>query len=114
MHLIFDLDGTLLYTLHDLKNAVNYALRKLAFPERTLEEIQSAVGNGLNMLLIRSLPSHVSEETINIALHDMKQYYKDHCHDETVPYNGIVQMLAALKAAGHRISIVSNKADAMV
>ncbi len=114
MHLIFDLDGTLLYTLHDLKNAVNYALQRFRFPPRSLDEIQEAVGNGLKMLIVRSLPKDVDEHTILMVLGEMKSYYSEHCHDETVPYDGIIEMLKELKAAGHRISIVSNKADSMV
>lgn len=114
MHLIFDLDGTLLYTLHDLKNAVNYALEKFGFPKKTLEEIQNAVGDGLRMLIVRSLPETVNHDTIEMAFHEMKRYYKDHCHDETVPYDGIDHMLTELKADGYRLSVVSNKADAMV
>ena len=49
MNLIFDLDGTLLNTLCDLKNAVNYSLKKFGFQQRTLEEVRKAVGNGLKM-----------------------------------------------------------------
>ena len=50
---IFDLDGTILYTLEDLKNSLNYALARHGFPERTLEEVRRFVGNGVRMLVQR-------------------------------------------------------------
>lgn len=114
MNLIFDLDGTLLNTLYDLKNAVNYSLGKFGFQQRTLEEVRKAVGNGLKMLIKRSLPEGTSEEIVETVLAEMKAYYALHCHDETVPYEGILDLLRTLKAEGHSLAIVSNKADAMV
>lgn len=114
MNLIFDLDGTLLNTLYDLKNAVNYSLGKFGFQQRTLEEVRKAVGNGLKMLVKRSLPNDASEETVETVLAEMKGYYALHCHDETVPYEGILDLLRTLKAEGYSLAIVSNKADAMV
>ena len=44
---IFDLDGTLLNTLEDLKESTNYALSQFNFPTRTLEEVRTFVGNGV-------------------------------------------------------------------
>ncbi len=44
---IFDLDGTILYTLVDLKNSMNFTLKKFGFPERTLDEVRRFVGNGI-------------------------------------------------------------------
>ena len=114
MNLIFDLDGTLLNTLYDLRNAVNYSLEKFGFQQRTLEEVRKAVGNGLKMLVKRSLPDGTTENTVEEVLAEMKGYYALHCHDETVPYDGIIDLLRTLKAEGHSLAIVSNKADAMV
>lgn len=112
MNLIFDLDGTLLDTLYDLKNAVNFSLKKFGFPTRTLDEVRKFVGNGLKMLVVRSLPDFSGNA--DTVLQEMKAYYAEHCHEETVPYEGVVVMLQRLKADGHHLSIVSNKADAMV
>ena len=52
---IFDLDGTLLNTLEDLMDSVNYALKMLGMSERTYEEIRSFVGNGLGKLVERAV-----------------------------------------------------------
>ena len=114
MNLIFDLDGTLLYTLADLKTSVNFALKKFGFPTKTLEEIQNAVGNGLKMLIFHSLPDDTPSPVVDAVLAEMKQHYAAHCYDQTMPYDGITEMLRSLKDAGHRIAIVSNKANVMV
>ena len=55
--ILFDLDGTLLNTLEDIADGVNYALRKLNFPERTLDEIKYFIGNGVVKLIDRAVPS---------------------------------------------------------
>ena len=55
-NVIWDLDGTLLDTLQDLADAVNYALTNHEMPCRTLEEIRSFVGNGVKNLVIRAVP----------------------------------------------------------
>lgn len=44
---VFDLDGTLLDTLEDLKNSVNYAMTQCGYPEHTLDEVRRYVGNGI-------------------------------------------------------------------
>ena len=62
---IFDMDGTILYTLVDLKNSMNYTLEKFGFPKRTLEEIRLFVGNGIRNLIVRAAPKDTSDKTIN-------------------------------------------------
>ena len=53
---IFDLDGTLLNTLEDLKDAANFALSEFGYPKRSLEEIRCFVGNGVRKLIERAVP----------------------------------------------------------
>lgn len=112
--LIFDLDGTLLNTLDDLRDSTNYALKQFGFPEKTTEEIRQAVGNGLKMLITRVLPVGSKASKIDEALHFMKAHYSENYHNKTVPYNGIIPMLEQLKELGFRMAIVSNKADSVV
>lgn len=111
---IFDLDGTLLYTLQDLANAVNAGLQAGGMPERTLEEIRSFVGNGVTMLMIRSVPGGKTCPQFDIMMSAFKDYYKEHCSDNTVPYNGITALLAKLKNAGINTAVTSNKLDSAV
>ena len=112
--LLFDLDGTLLNTLEDLRDSTNFALRTYGYPERSLEEVRRFVGNGLKMLLTRAVPQGSSEVEIERALACMKAHYCENYHNKTVPYPGIPELLQRLQQAGFRMAIVSNKADPAV
>ena len=109
---IFDLDGTLLNTLGDLRNAVNHALSTFGLPPRTLEEVRAFVGNGVANLIRRAMPAGSSEETLAQALTAFRAYYNAHLNVETVPYPGVISMLKDLKAAGLPVMVNSNKYDA--
>lgn len=109
--IIFDLDGTLLNTLEDLKDSVNYALKKQNFELRTLPEIRSFVGNGIRLLMERSVPENTDAETFEICFKDFCDYYKIHMEDKTAPYEHINEMLTTIKKEGFKTAIVTNKAD---
>ena len=106
---IFDLDGTLLYTLEDLANSVNFTLDLFGYPVKTLEEISSFVGNGVQHLLRQSLPSDISEKDFELCLACFKDHYAKHCCEKTRPYDGIIEALQRLKEKGVIVGIVSNK-----
>lgn len=106
---IFDLDGTLTDTLEDLKNSVNFALAKLGFPARSLNEIRSFVGNGVKKLICRSVPDGTAEESAEECLKIFKEHYKSNSLVKTKPYDGIIPMLEALKEQGIKTSVVTNK-----
>lgn len=106
---IFDLDGTLTDTLGDLKNSVNYALREFGYPERTLEEVRSFVGNGVRRLICSSVPENTDEEISGRCLSVFKEYYKNNSLVETKPYDGIISMLERLKRQGVKTAVVTNK-----
>ena len=108
---IFDLDGTILNTIEDLADSLNYALAKNGYKERTVAETQSFVGNGLLMLVKRAIKPETSEEEAQKVLADLKAYYKIHCADKTKPYEGIPELLKDLKTADYLLPVVSNKAD---
>ena len=109
---IFDLDGTILDTLNDLANAVNYALAAHGHPVRTLEEIRQFVGNGVANLISRSVPEGTDEAERASVLADFKARYREHMNDATRPYPGIPELLAALRSAGVKVGVNSNKFDA--
>lgn len=111
---IFDMDGTLLDTLEDLKDAVNYSLRTLTMPERTLDEIRRFVGNGAQLLLERAVPQGTEEVRVASALALFREYYDLHCNDKTKAYEGVLRLLRELKAEGYALAIVSNKPDPAV
>ena len=108
---IFVLDGTLLDTLDDLCNSVNYSLRTNNFPERSLAEVRTFVGNGIRLLIERSVPEGTSKELIDKTFECFKTYYAVHCNDKTKTYPGVMDMLKELKKNGYKIAVLSNKAQ---
>jgi phosphoglycolate phosphatase len=106
---IFDLDGTLLYTLEDLMLSVNYALEKHGMETCSLHDIQYRVGNGVQKLMERCVPGGLSNPDFEAAFADFKEHYKLHCNDNSGPYKGIPELLTALKEMGYKLAIVSNK-----
>lgn len=111
---IFDLDGTLLYTLEDLTDAVNYALRVCGLPPRSIDEIRMFVGNGIKKLMMRVMPEGEENPLFEKAFEAFKTYYALHCNDKTRAYDGVQALLRELKNAGYALAIVSNKVDSAV
>ena len=109
---IFDLDGTLLNTLEDIRASVNHILTKYGFEERTLEQIRRAVGNGSGVLLERSLPQGRDTPGFDGILAEYVDWYEAHNAIKTAPYEGVTQLLQALTASEHKLAVVSNKPDA--
>ena len=113
MLIIFDLDGTLINTIDDLGQACNHALSACGFPTHTIEDYPRLVGNGINKLIERALPEQHRNETIVLRLREyFVPFYDKHNCDLTRPYNGIPELLKALKAAGHTLAVASNKYQA--
>lgn len=111
---IFDMDGTILDTLEDLQDSLNYCLEKMGYPLRSYEEVRSFVGNGIRKLIERAVPSGTSVEEIDKIHRMFMPYYEEHCADKTRPYDGIVKLLTSLKEEGVITAVVSNKAHAAV
>lgn len=105
---IFDLDGTLLNTIHDLGEACNHALRKMGFSQHPIPAYNYMVGNGVRKLMERAQPD-ADAETIDRLLEYFREYYDSHNTEHTKPYNGIPELLAELKARGVAIAVASNK-----
>lgn len=111
---LFDMDGTLLDTLEDLRDSTNHVLREMGYPERSLEEMRRFVGNGAEMQIRRAVPEGTSEENIAKVLRAYRAYYQEHCRIKTKVYDGLLDMLDALKARGVKTAVVSNKPDEAV
>lgn len=112
--IIFDLDGTLLNTLEDLTDSVNYVMGQFGHPAHTIEEVRRYVGNGAAKLIERSVPQGSADPAYREMLHAFRAHYAVHCEDKTVPYEGIMEMLSAAWRAGYRMAVVSNKPDKAV
>lgn len=109
---IFDLDGTLLNTLEDLKDSTNFALHEFAYPKRTLDEVRSFLGNGVQKLIERAVPKDC--QNVEECLKCFKNHYSENMYNKTAPYEGIVEVLKELREKGLKIGVVSNKFDAAV
>lgn len=111
---IFDLDGTLLNTLEDLADAVNYVMREHRYPERTIDEVRRFVGNGIRRLMEQAVPENVSGNEFEQVFEQFKNYYTEHCQIKTCAYEGIMPLLKCLYEKGYALAIVSNKNHAAV
>ncbi len=108
---VFDMDGTILDSLDDLKNSINRALRENGLPERSREDVRAFLGKGMVYLTHKCVPEGTDEETETKVLNAHKEYYPLHCAELTKPYPGIPELLAYLKDAGIKTAVVSNKTD---
>lgn len=112
--IIFDLDGTLLNTLEDLADSVNYALEKHGFTTHSLEDIKKFVGNGVRVLMELAVPGGAESKAFEETFADFREYYSTHCDNKTKPYDDIMELLSELKKQGYKVAIVSNKMDSAV
>lgn len=110
---VFDLDGTLLYTLDDLADSLNETLKEEGLPIHDPDKYRLMVGNGLEMLVVRALP-----EPMRIPAHvrpillKFTEKYRGNQVSKTKPYPGIETMLDQLSQRGLRLAVLSNKAHA--
>ncbi len=108
--IIFDLDGTLLDTIDDLANSVNFALQQYNFPIHPIEAYRFMVGNGVNKLLERALPDeHRNADVISMVKPDFIKHYFAHSDEFTKPYQGVNELLKKLSDDGYLLAIASNK-----
>lgn len=115
-HVIFDLDGTLLNTLDDLAAACNYACRRMGWPEFAVDAYRQKAGNGMPKLIRRFMPAELAgnDAAYEAAAAAFHEYYDAHKEDHTALYEGVADMLQALKTGGVSVSVLSNKDDAAV
>lgn len=108
--IIFDLDGTLLDSLQDLANAMNYALEQLGQPVHPLEAYNTMVGDGVVKLAERALSAN-QQYLIEEAVEIMKTQYAISWSVYTKPYSGIEELLAELAKQDISMNVLSNKPD---
>ena len=108
---IFDLDGTLLNTLDDLTDSVNFALGEMGCPLHTADEVRMMVGNSVIYLIEQALPKDTDKASFDRCLSTFEAHYKTNMRNKTAPYDGVMQMLDELSTAGYKLAVVSNKPD---
>jgi phosphoglycolate phosphatase len=108
---IFDLDGTLLNTIGDLADAVDYVMRSRNLPEHTNAEYRQMVGGGIKRLVERALPEELStnEQYVEECVMQFRRYYVDNIDRHTVPYEGMPELLRKLQSMGMKLAVASNK-----
>lgn len=111
---IFDMDGTLLNTLEDLGDSVNYALRQFGMPEITYAQAASYIGNGVARLVALSMEGGTENPRYDEVFAVFVEHYSEHCRDKTRPYDGMLDLLAKLREKGYKTAVVSNKFDEAV
>ncbi len=111
---VFDMDGTILNTLEDLKDTLNYALQQAGYEPHTLEEVRSYVGNGIRRMIECAVPEGTAAGECDRIQEIFMPYYQQHCADQTCAYPGVRELLERFRAEGILTAVVSNKADGAV
>lgn len=110
--IIFDLDGTLIDSLEDLADAVNYGLEKMGYTPHPVEAYKRMIGNGAVKLCERALRGYTDFSGETEKLHTFfSEYYNSHSTDKTAPYEGIADLLSELSNNRILMAVASNKPD---
>jgi phosphoglycolate phosphatase len=108
---VFDLDGTLVNTLHDLTNSLNHALTECGFPALSEARVAAIVGHSVNFMCEHAVPPEHKDQAGKVLKLYM-EHYKEHNLDLSHAYDGMIEAVQAIKAAGVIVAIASNKPHA--
>ena len=111
---LFDMDGTVLDTIADLRDAVNHTLALYGYSACDTQRVRDATGNGARDLIARCLPQGEATPDFEAIFSAYKAYYAAHSCIKTAPYEGITALLQELREDGCKVAIVSNKPDGAV
>jgi phosphoglycolate phosphatase len=111
---LFDMDGTVLDTLADLTNAINHTLSDYGMPLLDKRQVAQYLGNGAAWLMSRAVPEGTPDALREEMLRAYQPWYDSHCAILTAPYPGIVPLMQALREAGVKQAVISNKQDTAV
>lgn len=111
---LFDMDGTVLDTLADLTNAINHTLSDYGMPLLDKRRVAQYLGNGAAHLIARAVPEGTPVALREEMLRAYQPWYDSHCAILTAPYPGIVPLMRALREAGVKQAVISNKQDTAV
>lgn len=111
---LFDMDGTVLDTVADLRDALNHTLMRYGYPACDTQRVMAATGNGARSLVAALLPQGEATPAFEAIFSDYKAYYAAHSCVKTAPYPEITALLQTLREGGCKVAIVSNKPDGAV
>ena len=107
---VFDLDGTLLYTLEDISDVVNGVLESNGMPGKTIDEVRHAVGRGIEELVREVIPAgSVTDESVEKLSDQIRKLYLEQGSVKTRPYPGITELLERLQAECVPMAVLTNK-----
>ena len=109
--IIFDLDGTLIDSLADIREAVNYALKPLGIGDKSEAEVRALIGRGISSLIERAIGSR-NLGHLDATVARFMDYYASHLTDHTVLYPGVIASLDKLDR--YKKGIISNKRELFV
>lgn len=109
--IIFDLDGTLVDTLLDLTNSVNFALTTYGYEKQKISYVRSAIGDGVETLIKRCIPDGIDNPKYLDVLSTFKSHYKEHFLTLSSPYEDVKETLLSLKGYGYKLAVATNKDD---
>lgn len=108
---IFDLDGTLVNSITDIANSVNFALDRFDFPTHEIDKYNYFVGNGTMTLIKRAIPQNILIN--NDKVEEVHKLFCDHYSynylNDTYIYEGIIELINTLKNNGYLLAVASNK-----
>ena len=111
--IIFDLDGTTIYTIEDLADSANMALKEFGFPEKTYAEVTAAIGRGSKKLIEDITPEGTTQDIQKAVLARYIEIYRENLDVKSVAYDGMYKLVKSLQEKGIRLAVNSNKPDDM-
>ena len=111
--IIFDLDGTTIYTIEDLADSANMALKEFGFPEKTYAEVTAAIGRGSKKLIEDITPEGTTQDIQKAVLARYIEIYRKNLDVKSVAYDGMYELVKSLQEKGIRLAVNSNKPDDM-
>ena len=110
---IFDLDGTLTNTLESMTYSVNLTLEEMGLSKITKDQCRLFVGTGARVLMEKSLKAAGDTDASRIeeGMEIYGRIFDQNCTYHVTPYEGIPEMLKALKDKGIQLAVLSNKPD---
>lgn len=111
--IIFDLDGTLINTIKDLRSSMNKVLEMHKFPLHSQKEYTTFVGHGLREFVELALPE-MERKNVNKYIDEFSDIYKFNCVNETELYKFMPELLNYISNSGIKMAILSNKEEYLV
>jgi len=111
--IIFDLDGTTIYTIEDITDSINMALKEFGFPSKSISEVMAVIGRGSKKLIEEVTPKNTPEDIREKVLKRYLEIYRDNLDVKSEAYEGMTELLKTLEERGIRLAVNSNKPDDM-